>query len=163
LKAYKIFLDGWKKVASFLALFCILGIIVIMLSELILRNLVNTSFHWSTEMNGFLFMWMAFMGIIILIHDDRLILLDMVYTRVPEGVRMVFWYLTKIAEIFLGVCMVLSYIKMYPVLATSKFSTMQWLTKSWHFLPDAIAGCYMALDALYKILGRLTKMEGIKV
>ena len=118
MKIYKKILDAIKDVSQILVLVGLLGIIAIMLSELIVRNIFNISFRWSTELNGFLFMWMAFMGLITLIDDDRLILLDMVYTRVPEGVRTLFWYVIRAAYIFLGVVMVISYVDMYPILAT---------------------------------------------
>jgi hypothetical protein len=130
-----------------------------MLSELVVRNVLNISFRWSTELNGFLFMWMSFMGLIILVSEDRLINLDMVYSRVSPGVQTGLWMLIRTAMLFLGVVMVVSYVDMYPILATSKFSTMQWLKKAWHYLPSAIAGGYFALEAIYELLCKISSGE----
>ena len=157
MKIYKKILDVLKDISQIIVLVGILGIIAIMLSELVVRNIFNISFRWSTELNGFLFMWMAFMGLITLIDDDRLILLDMVYTRVPDKMRKLFWCIIRVAYIFLGAVMVIAYADMYPVLATSKFSTMQWLPKTWHYLPCAITGAYMALYGIYDMLNSLRR------
>ncbi len=152
MRLYRKLLDIIKKISTLIMLVCILGIVVIMLSELVVRNTINISFRWSTELNGFLFMWMAFMGLITLVDENRMINLDMIYSRVDGNVRNIFWIIIRVATIFLGIVMVISYKDMYPILATSKFSTMQKLTKAWHYLPCAIAGCYFALVSIYELL-----------
>ncbi len=152
MKLYRKLLDIIKKISTLIMLVCILGIVVIMLSELVVRNTINISFRWSTELNGFLFMWMAFMGLISLVDENRMINLDMIYSRVDDNVRNIFWIIIKVATIFLGIVMIISYKDMYPILATSKFSTMQKLTKAWHYLPCAIAGGYFALVSIYELL-----------
>jgi len=155
LKIYKKFLEAWKAIATIILLICILGIVSIMLSELVARNLFNSSFRWSTELNGFLFMWMSFMGLIILINENRMISLDMVYVRVNPKIRGVLWLLIQLAIFFLGLVMVISYKDMYPILATSKFSTMQWLQKTWHYLPSAIAGAFFVAQSVYELFSHL--------
>ena len=156
MKAFRNVMGLIKKVASVVVLICILGIIVMMMAELINRNVFNHSFRFATELCGFLFMWMAFIGLIILFDENRMICLDMIYTRVPEKLQNIFWYITKIFSLILGVTMIFAYKSMYPVLSTSFFSTMQFLSKAWHFLPMAIAGGFMALDSVCMILERLT-------
>lgn len=92
------------------------------------------------------------MGLISLIDEDRMINLDMVYSRVPKSVQTIFWILIRVAVIFLGVIMVVSYKDMYPILKTSKYSTMQWLSKAWLYLPSAVTGVYFVLVSVYGIL-----------
>ena len=159
MKLYRKILNILKLISTVIMLICILGIVTIMLSELIVRNLINTSFRWSTELCGFLFMWMSFMGLITLIDENRMINLDMIYVRVSDKLRNVFWIVIRISMIFLGIIMVVSYKDMYPILATSRFSTMQKLTKAWHYLPCAIAGVYFALVSLYEILNRVINKD----
>ena len=48
--------------------------------------------------------------------------------------------------------MVVSYKDMYPILKTSKYSTMQWLSKAWLYLPSAVTGVYFVLVSVYGIL-----------
>ena len=154
-RLYRKLLDILKLISTVIMLVCILGIVCLMLSELIVRNTINISFRFSTELNGFMFMWMAFMGLIILVDESRMINLDMIYARVPDKVREIFWVLIRVATIFLGLIMIISYKDMYPILATSKFSTMQKLTKAWHYLPSAIAGAYFVLVSVYELLNKL--------
>lgn len=160
MKVLKSLLDICKTVATVLLVVCILGIVALMLSELMVRNVINASFRWSTELNGFLFMWMSFMGLIILVNEEKLISLDMVYSRVPAMVQIILWALIRLALVFLGVIMVISYIDMYPILAKSKFSTMQWLKKNWQYLPSAIAGGYFVLQAVYELAAKVA--SGLK-
>lgn len=156
MRLYRKLLDILKLISTVIMLVCILGIVCLMLSELVVRNTINISFRFSTELCGFMFMWMAFMGLITLVDESRMINLDMIYARVPEKARDVFWVIIRFATIFLGIVMIISYKDMYPILATSKFSTMQKLTKAWHYLPCAIAGGYFVLVSVYELLEKFT-------
>ena len=162
MRVYRKLLDILKLISTVIMLVCILGIVCLMLSELVVRNTINISFRFSTELNGFMFMWMAFMGLIILVDESRMINLDMIYARVPEKVRDIFFVIIRLATIFLGIIMIVSYKDMYPILATSKFSTMQKLTKAWHYLPCAIAGGYFVLVSVYQILEKLSGDKKVK-
>ncbi len=132
----------------------IAAIVGVMLYEMILRNFFNKSFPSSTELCGFLFMWMAFLGVCILYDRGRLITLDMIYVRAPEKVRTAFWAVGKAAAILLGVVMIIAYCGMYPINKTAYFSTMQWLSKAWHFLPMAIAGGFLTVKSCWELLDR---------
>lgn len=154
MKIYRKILDIIVKTATILVMLFVSGIVLIMMYELILRNVANKSFRPTTELCGFLFMWMAFIGLIILYDEERLISLDMVYTRVNQTVQKIFWYFTKVFSLVLGVTMVLSYCNMYPILSTSYFSTMQFLSKAWQFLPMAIAGGFIVFDTIYQVLDK---------
>ena len=107
MKIYRKILDIIVKTATILVMLFVSGIVLIMMYELILRNVANKSFRPTTELCGFLFMWMAFIGLIILYDEERLISLDMVYTRVNQTVQKIFWYFTKVFSLVLGVTMVI--------------------------------------------------------
>ena len=158
MKAYRKIIDLIVKLASLIVMLCISGIIFIMMYELVLRNIANKSFRATTELCGFLFMWMAFIGLIILYDQNRMIALDMLYVRVNEKIQTIFWYIAKVFSFMLGVTMVLSYSNMYPILSTSYFSTMQSLSKAWHFLPMAIAGGFIAFDTIYQLIDRTSNL-----
>lgn len=147
-KIIQIFVKGVSIIVSIL----IAAIVVIMINELILRNVFNKSLRSSTELCGFLFMWMAFLGIVVLYDQEKLITLDALYAHVNESVRNVFWTIHKIVAIGLGIVMVLAYKGMYPINSTSYFSTMQWLSKTYNFLPMAIAGSFIAVKSVYQLL-----------
>lgn len=153
---YKKITDIFVKIVSGLLVLLIAGIVAMMLTELCARNFFNKSFRFSTELCGFLFMWMAFLGVIVLYDQDRLITLDMIYVRVPEKVKTVFWIVNKLFSIELGAIMVAAYCGMYKINSTSYFSTMQFLSKAWHFLPMAIAGGFIVVKTVYQLLERFT-------
>ncbi len=51
--------------------------------------------------------------------------------------------------------MIVAYAGMYKINSTSHFSTMQFLSKAWHFLPMAIAGGFIAVKTIYQLLERI--------
>ena len=56
--------------------------------------------------------------------------------------------------------MIIAYIGMYPINKTSYFSTMQWLSKAWHFLPMAIAGGFIVVKTVWQLLDRVLTLTG---
>ncbi|MCB7318895.1 TRAP transporter small permease [Lacrimispora sp. 210928-DFI.3.58] len=160
MRLYKKITDVFVKIVSALLILLIAGIVTMMLTELCARNFFNKSFRFSTELCGFLFMWMAFLGVIVLYDQNRLITLDMIYVRVPEKVQNLFWFVNKIFSIGLGVIMIVAYCGMYKINSTSYFSTMQFLSKAWHFLPMAIAGGYIVVKSVYQLIERTMLLTG---
>lgn len=163
MKIYGKILDVVVKIVSWILILFVAGIVAMMLTELCARNFFNVSFRFSTELCGFLFMWMAFLGIIVLYHQNRLITLDILYVHVPERIQNVFWFVNKIFSIGLGVIMVIAYKDMYPINSTSYFSTMQFLSKAWHFLPMALAGGFIVMESVYQITERIMNMNRKKI
>ena len=162
MKVVKKSLDIFVKIVSVLLMLLVAGIVAMMLTELVARNFFNKSFRFSTELCGFLFMWMAFMGVIVLYHEERLITLDILYLHVSEKLQTVFWCIGKLAAIVLGVIMVIAYINMYKINSTSYFSTMQFISKAWHFLPMCIAGGFLAIDSVSMIAEKILKPKEVK-
>lgn len=158
MKILKQVLDLFVKIVSALLIILIAGIVCVMLYELILRNVFNSSFRASTELCGFLFMWMAFLGVIVLYDKDGLITLDILYAHSKPSVQTVFWFINKVFSIGLGVIMVVAYAGMYKVNSTSYFSTMQFLSKAWHFLPMAIAGTFIAIKSVHQIYEKIVML-----
>jgi TRAP-type C4-dicarboxylate transport system permease small subunit len=156
MKIYKAVLDAISKAVSVILIMLVSGIVLMMLTELAARNFFNYSFRFSTELCGFMFMWMAFLGVIVLYHNNTLISLDILYRHVPKPVRLVFWVIGRIAAAGLGAIMIVAYCGMYKFNSTSYFSTMQFLSKAWHFLPMAIAGGYLVLCSIYQLLDQFT-------
>ena len=147
---------GFIRVVEVVETLLIAGIVGVMLYVMVLWNFFNKSFRSSTELCGFMFMWMAFLGVCVLYDRDRLITLDMLYVRAPQKVKDVMWYINKIFSFALGIVMIVAYKGMYPITKTSYFSTMQWLSKAWHFLPMAIAGAYIAFRTIIQVYDKIT-------
>ena len=106
MKIYKQITDIFVKIVSVILMCLIASLVGVMLYELSLRNFLNKSFRASTELCGFLFMWMAFLGVIVLYDQDRLITLDMLYVRATPKVQTTFWMINKIFSQGLGIIMI---------------------------------------------------------
>ena len=130
MKIYKQITDVFVKIVSVILMCLIASLVGVMLYELSLRNFLNKSFRASTELCGFLFMWMAFLGVIVLYDQDRLITLDMLYVRATPKVQTIFWMINKIFSLGLGIIMIVAYQGMYKINSTSYFSTMQFVSKA---------------------------------
>lgn len=149
---YKKILDAIVKVVSEVLILLVIGIVLVMLYELILRNVFNSSFRASTELCGFLFMWMAFLGVIVVYDRNVMISLDFVSSRLKGVTNAVVYVISKAAGLGLGAIMIVAYRALYPVASTSFFSSMPFLAKSWHFLPMALAGGFLILKSVYDLL-----------
>ena len=166
MKIYKQITDIFVKIVSVILMCLIASLVGVMLYELSLRNFLNKSFRASTELCGFLFMWMAFLGVIVLYDQDRLITLDMLYVRAnpkvqtTPKVQTIFWMINKIFSLDLGIIMIVAYQGMYKINSTSYFSTMQFLSKAWHFLPMAIAGGFIVVKTVYQLMDRIVVPHG---
>lgn len=151
---YKKFLDVFVKVAAIL-LMCLVGaIVLLMLNELVMRNFFNKSFRGMTELAGFMFLWMAFLGITVLFDRNNMIALDMLFLRTRGKMRLAFWYIQQIIAFGLGVVMVIAFVNIYPFVITEFYSSMPKFSKMWQFLPLAVSGVYLALKALYNIIDK---------
>lgn len=159
MKVYKMLTDAFVKAVSVILMLLIAGIVGIMLYELCLRNCFNKSFRATTEACGLLFMWMAFLGVVVLYDKDRLITLDMLYAKAGQTAKTICWFANKLCSLGLGAVMVMAYQGMYQINSTSHFSTMQFLSKAWNFFPMAIAGGFIVVKTIYQLLERIGKIR----
>lgn len=165
MKVIKMLLDGFVKIVSVLLMLLVSGIVLLMLNELFLRNFLDKSFRGMTELAGFLFLWMAFLGIIVLYDQQRLISLDMLYVRAKEPLTTIFWYIHKIVSLSLGVIMIVSFIGLYPFVSTEYYSSMPNFAKLWQYLPLAITGGFLCIKSVFEILDKVfnqKKLEAVR-
>lgn len=155
MKLVKKLLDAFVSCVSVVLMCLVAGIVLLMLNELFLRNILNKSFRGMTELAGFMFLWMAFLGIIVLDHQGRLITLDIFYLRTKGKLRDGLWFMHKIAAVCLGISMVAAFIGLYPFVSTEFFSSMPKFAKAWQYLPMAIAGAFLAIKGIFDIIERI--------
>lgn len=156
MKIFKYILDGIVKIVSGLLMCLVTGIVLLILHELIIRNFFDRSFKAMTELAGFMFLWMAFLGIIVLYEREALIGLTFFSDRVSSSLKTVFWYVYKLVTLVLGITMVIAFENLYPYISTDYFSSMPTLAKTWEYLPVAIAGGYLAVKSVYDLLEKIT-------
>lgn len=155
MKCIKRLLDAFVSFVSVVLMCLVAGIVLLMLNELFLRNILNKSFRGMTELAGFMFLWMAFLGIIVLDDQGRLITLDILYIRTKGKLQVSLWFVHKLAALGLGISMIMAFIGLYPYVSTEYFSSMPKFAKAWQYLPMAIAGGYLAIKATYDLFDRL--------
>ncbi len=164
MKYLKQFTAGFARLCDILLIAIIGGIVLMIVAELINRNVFNSSFRASIEICGILFLWMAFLGIISLYQRDGLMRFEILLSRVKGPALTAMWYISKICGIALGVVMIISFVDMFPFFNTRTYATIPSLPYTVQFLPMAIAGAFMAIKSVEqmaeKILSGAAKQEG---
>lgn len=148
-------LDGFVKVVSVLLMCLVAGIVLLMLNELVLRNFFDKSFRGMTELAGFMFLWTAFLGVIVLYDQNRMISLDMFYVRTHGKLRTILWVIHKLVAICLGTIMVLAFKGLYPFISTEYYSSMPTFAKLWQYVPMAITGGFLCIKSLYELMEKV--------
>jgi TRAP-type C4-dicarboxylate transport system permease small subunit len=156
---FKGILDGISKVAQVLLICLVAGIVLLMLNEIFIRNFLNKSFRGMTELAGFFFMWMAFLGIMVLYDKDRLIALDTVSAMIKGNGKIILWYINRIVAFCLGLIMAIAFIGLFPFVSTEYFSSMPKFSKVWHYLPLALCGGFMVLKSVYGIIEKFRSLR----
>ena len=100
--------DTISKVAEWIIMAMILGLVGLIVTELCRRNFLNQSWLPTTELCGILFLWMAFIGIIPLYNKSGLIRLDFLVTRLHGIAAEIVWYITDLVGLGLGVVMIMA-------------------------------------------------------
>ena len=157
---YKKLLDLFIRLAKLLCIVMVCGIVLLMLNELVMRNIFDKSFRGMTELAGFFFLWMAFLGIPVLYDKNGLITLDILSAHAGQAAQRVFWFVQQVVTACLGVVMVIAFAGLYPFVVTEFYSSMPTFSKMWQFLPLAVCGVYLTLKAVYNILERICPRTG---
>lgn len=105
--------DTISKVAEWIIMAMILGLVGLIVTELCRRNFLNQSWLPTTELCGILFLWMAFIGIIPLYNKSGLIRLDFLVTRLHGIAAEIVWYITDLVGLGLGVVMIMAFNAQY--------------------------------------------------
>ena len=148
-----------SKAAEIICMLMIAGLVVVIVGELINRNIFNGSNRATIEICGIQFLWMAFIGIIPLYHESGLMRLDFLVSRVHGAAGEVLYFINKLFSFGLGVVMVVAFIAQYPYVSTRFYSTFSFpLAYTIQYIPMGIAGIYMALETVIQVLDRVLQL-----
>ena len=160
---YRKIMDIIARIATAIAMFAVVVIVFFIVSELIRRNIFNKSFRPTIEICGISFLWMAFMGIIPLYHAGGLMRLDFLISRSKGRARDIMVLMNKLFSLMLGVIMVIAFNAQYPFVSTRFYSTFSMkIPYTVQYVPMAIAGGFMALDALRELIEWCIRVFGKK-
>lgn len=129
--------DTISKVAEWIIMAMILGLVGLIVTELCRRNFLNQSWLPTTELCGILFLWMAFIGIIPLYNKSGLIRLDFLVTRLHGVAAEIVWYITDLIGLGLGVVMIVAFNAQYRFVASRTYATMPNVHYTIQYIPMA--------------------------
>lgn len=153
MKIFKKITDILAKIAMIIAMAAVCGMVLVIVAELINRNIFKHSFRPTIEIVGICFLWMAFMGLIPLYNESGLMRLDFLITRTHGVLYEILYLITKIFCLMLGVIMIIAYNAQYPFVSTRYYSTFAFkLPYSVQYFPMALAGGFMALKAVQELI-----------
>ena len=153
MKTLKKITEAVAKLAEIVCMIMIAGLVTVIVSELINRNLLGKSFRATIEICGIEFLWMAFIGLIPLYCNDGLMRLDFLSARATGAFKEIIFYANKVFSLMLGVVMVIAFYVQYPFISTRFYSTFKFqLPYTIQYIPMAIAGAYIAVKAFEQIL-----------
>ena len=153
MKLCKKITNGIAKLAEVICMIMIAALVLVIVTELIRRNWLGTSFRGTIELCGIAFLWMAFMGLIPLYCSDGLMRLDFISARAKGVSAEIIFFANKLFSLFLGVVMVIAFAAQYPFVSTRFYSTFHIpVPYTVQYIPMAIAGAYIALKSVEQVV-----------
>lgn len=163
MKAFRKITDVIAKVCEIVCMVMIAALVLLIVTELVRRNLFNQSYRGTIELCGICFLWMAFIGLIPLYHDSGLMRLDFLVANAKGPIGEVLYFANKLFSLMLGVVMVIAFKEQVPYVGTRTYSTFVLkVPYTIQYVPMAIAGGYMAVVSVQHIIERVLSLTGSK-
>ena len=159
MKICKKITNAIAKVAEWICMLMIALLVVVIVGELINRNFFGNSFRPTIEICGIAFLWMAFIGIIVLYNNDGLMKLDFVSANLKGVPAQIIYFINKAFSLMLGVVMVIAFFAQYPFVSTRTYATFSFkLPYTIQYVPMALAGAFIAIKAAEQIVERILEL-----
>lgn len=161
MKTCKKITEGIAKVAEWIVMAAIAGLVIAIVLELVRRNFFNQSFAGNIQLCGIIFLWMAFIGLIPLYCKSGLMRLDFLAARVYGPMAQVLYFVNKGVSLMLGVVMVVAFIYQYPFVSTRTYQTFSVkVPYTVQYVPMMIAGIYIAVKTVEQVIERILVLTG---
>lgn len=115
------------------------------------RNFFDYSFEYSVEGNQILFMWMCFLGIVVVNSMGTMLRFELLEQRVPPGLRRYWRSVLYLLELVVAVILAWAGWEMLEFADGQRFSTMN-LSYFWLYLPAPVAGVLLFLKTLENLV-----------
>lgn len=152
--------EAIAKLAEIVCMSMVAGMVIMIVAELINRNVFDGSFRATIEICGIFFLWMAFIGLIPLYCRNGLMRLDFLVARTRGALEQILYLLNKLVSLVLGVVMVIAFVAQYPFVSTRYYATILWLPYTVQYVPMAIAGAYIALKTVEQLIEWVLELRG---
>lgn len=93
----KIYLATLKYLVALL----MLAILVLITTNVGLRYFLNTGLHYADEISRFMFVWLTFIGALLVLYEGGHIGMDSLARRMPPVVRRIFFLLARVLMLYL--------------------------------------------------------------
>ena len=161
MKTCKKITEGIAKVAEWIVMAAIAGLVIAIVLELVRRNFFNQSFAGNIQLCGIIFLWMAFIGLIPLYCKSGLMRLDFLAARIHGPMAQVLYFVNKGVSLMLGVVMVVAFIYQYPFVSTRTYQTFSVkVPYTVQYVPMMIAGAYIAVKTVEQVVERILVLTG---
>jgi len=163
MKICKKITGGIAKLAEWIVILSIALLVLVIVTELVRRNLFNQSYRGTIEVCGIVFLWMAFIGLIPLYQESGLMRLDFLLAKLKGVPEQLAFFANKLFSFLLGVVMVVAFFAQYPFVSTRYYSTFTLqIPYTVQYVPMALAGLFIALKTLEQIIERILDLKAHK-
>ena len=153
--------DPMAKLINVIATTMFIGMMLAALAQIFFRFVMRISVPWTEELARILYVYVTFLGIILLEHENNNIKVTFIVDKLPFKLRYLLQVFLNIFSILFLVCLFIGAIIMFRSSNTMNFGTMPFLKVSVLYIPLLIA-CPLTTFYLIRQLFnfKLKKIEG---
>jgi len=140
--------DPVYRLIDFITAVLFIGLLLAALSQIVFRFILQISVPWTEELARVIYVYITFLGLIILEADDNSIKVPFLVDKLPFKQRLAVQVFLNLFGIFFLVCLFIGAVVMFRNAAVMSFGTMTWLPWSALYIPMLIA---CPLTAFYLI------------
>lgn len=122
------------KVFDGIAIAIFVLMVLTVLFQIVCRFILKLSAPWTEELNRLLFLYVGFMGTAIATREKEHIVVDMVLTRLPKGLRKVFDVIIQLIMIVFFYIMLVGGVKMFMTTKGTYYQSMPFLSSGWMYI-----------------------------
>lgn len=119
--------------------------------SVISRNFFSYSFEYSVDANQLMFMWMCFMGLVVVHYNGTMLKFEMLEQRIPSDLRCYWTGILHLLVMAVAAVMIWGGYAMLDFAKAQRFSTMS-VSYFWMYLPVPLAGSFILLQAFEKLV-----------
>ena len=159
-------IDRLFKLVEFVLAMLLLGMVVMVFGNVLLRYLFNSGITVSEELSRFFFVWLTFIGAIVAMHDGSHLGMDAFVSKLSRRGKMICLTLCQLMILLCSVMLVWGTWRQHEVNATT-MAPVTGLSMIWVFGVGYLTGGAIAVHAVHKlwriVTGRIADDELIEI
>ncbi|HEX4329891.1 MAG TPA: TRAP transporter small permease [Burkholderiales bacterium] len=163
---HRFFNVGLIRAVEALLAVLMLGMVVMVFGNVVLRYFFNSGIVVSEELSRFCFVWMSFIGAIVAMHEGTHLGMDNVVSRLPRQGKVVCLAVSQMLIVLCCAMLIWGTWCQHEINATT-FAPVTGMSMIWIFGLGYVVGIGIALQALARlwriVTGRITDAELVQV